>query len=135
MIQQVVFGSKSFDEAKGALDAGALRQRTLASNIANAATPGYRSQQVLFEELLSGEESRLNLKTTQAGHLAGAKSAPMPKALLEARGGEMDASGVNDVSIEREMTEMTENTIHFQALSQFLANKYRAIRDSIRPGG
>jgi flagellar basal-body rod protein FlgB len=134
MIREVVFGGKGWEEAKGALDAGALRQRVLASNVANVATPGYRAQEVVFEEMLSSEESKLRMQTTQPGHLTGAKSAPVPRPLTQARGGPVDASGVNDVSVEQEMTEMTENTVHFQALSLLLANKYRAIRDSIRPG-
>lgn len=134
MIRDVVFGSKGWEEARGALDAAALRQRVLASNLANVATPGYRAQGVAFEEMLSSEQSRLRLQATQPGHLSGAKSAAVPSPLVQARGGAAGASGVNDVSVEREMTEMTENTLHFQALSLFLSNKYRAIRDAIRPG-
>jgi flagellar basal-body rod protein FlgB len=133
VIREVVFGTKGWDEAKAALDAGALRQRVIASNLANVSTPGYRSQDVQFEELLQGETDRLRMECTQPGHLA-TRSAAAPRPVVRARGGEAGASGVNDVVIEREMTELAENTIHFQALSQFLANKYRAIRDSIRSG-
>ncbi len=133
MIREVLFGSQGWNEAKAGLDAAALRQRTIASNIANAATPGYRAQQVVFEELLASEKEGLPMARSRAGHLSGPERA-VPRPSMLPRGGEADASGVNDVSVEREMTELSENTIHFQALSQFLANKYRAVRDAIRPG-
>jgi flagellar basal-body rod protein FlgB len=134
VIRETVFGSKGWGEARRALDAGALRQRVIASNLANVATPGYQAKEVVFEELLTGESTRLQMERTQPGHLAAQATAGSAAPQVIMRGGDLDASGVNDVSVEREMTELTENTIHFQALSQFLANKYRAIRDAIRPG-
>ena len=134
MIRQVLFGDKGWDEAKAALDAGTLRQRVIASNIANAATPGYQAKEVVFEELLQNEKSRLPVTRTQPGHLAAAATPTVPRPQVRPRGGEADESGVNDVSVEREMTDLTENTIHFQALSLLLANQYKEVRDAIRPG-
>jgi flagellar basal-body rod protein FlgB len=135
MIRDVLFGKDgNLELAKRALDAGTLRQRVIASNLANAETPGYRSQEVAFEELLTQEQQSLDLHATQPGHLKSGPTAPVPQPLVRPRGGEADASGVNDVSVEREMTELTENTIHFQAMSQLLANQYKAVRDAIRPG-
>jgi flagellar basal-body rod protein FlgB len=134
MIREVLFGTSGWDEAKKALDAGTLRQRVIASNIANAATPGYQAKEVVFEELLTDAKDRLHMSQTQPGHLAAAAKAPVASPTVRPRGGETEASGVNDVSVEREMTELAENTIHFQALSLLLANRYKGIRDAIRPG-
>ena len=41
---------------------------------------------------------------------------------------------MNNVSVESEMTDLAKNQIHFQALSQFMINRYKSIRDSIRSG-
>ena len=133
MIRQVLFGNRGWEEAKQALDAGARRQRVLATNIAQANTPGYRAQDVAFEELLQGEETKLSLARTDGEHLSG-RARPVPAPETRARGGEIPAGAVNDVEVEREMNEMVQNTIHFQALTQLLANRYRSLRDSIRPG-
>ncbi|MCK4306377.1 MAG: flagellar basal body rod protein FlgB, partial [Candidatus Eisenbacteria sp.] len=38
----MLFGSHSFNLLKGGLDAGAQRMRTIAENVANVTTPGYR---------------------------------------------------------------------------------------------
>lgn len=133
MIRQVLFGNRGWDEAKQALDAGTRRQRVIATNIAHANTPGYQAQEVAFEELLQGEERKLALTRTEGQHLSGrVRPAASPEVRL--RGGEVAEGAVNDVEVEREMNEMVQNSIHFQALTQMLANRYRSLRDSIRPG-
>lgn len=133
MIQKVVFGSGSWARAKASLDAGALRQKAIASNIANAATPGYRAKKVVFEEMLSAETGRLALDRRDARHI-GSSAAATPRPQVRLRGGDPAAGGVNDVSIEAELTELAQNTVHFQSVAQLLANRYRGVRDAIRPG-
>ena len=83
--------------------------------------------------MLRDEQGSLPLAQTSAGHLAGSV-APPPSPVVRPRGGEVPAGSINDVVIEREMNEMVQNTIHFQAVSQLLANRYKGIRDAIRPG-
>jgi flagellar basal-body rod protein FlgB len=134
MIREVIFNSRTLDQAKGALDASALRQRVIASNLANADTPGYKAQEVAFEEMLTGEQEKLRMSRTQPGHLPNVKAPATPSPVVRPRGGDPGAGGVNDVSPEREMTELAQNTIHFQAVAQLVANRYRGIRDAIRPG-
>jgi flagellar basal-body rod protein FlgB len=133
MIQKMLFGGRGWDAMKGALDAGAVRQRVIASNIANATTPGYQAQEVTFSEVLDGEKGGLAMAQTSAGHLAGS-SAPHATPQIQARGGEVAPGSINDVVLEQEMNDMVQNTIHFQAVSQLLANRYKGLRDAIRPG-
>ena len=134
MIRQVIFGTPTLDQEKAALDASALRQRTIASNLANAVTPGYKAQEVIFEELLNQEQAKLPMATTQPGHLTPKPGPSIPDPIVQARAGDAEGSGVNDVSVEQEMTELGENTIHFQALSQLLVNQYHGISGAIRSG-
>ncbi len=133
MIQRIVFGSGTWERAKASLDAGALRQKTIASNIANAATPGYRAKKVVFEEMLKSESNRLPLDRRDERHI-GSSVASTPGPQVRLRGGDPTAGGVNNVSIEAELTELTKNTVHFQSVAQLLANRYRGVRDAIRPG-
>jgi flagellar basal-body rod protein FlgB len=133
MIQKMLFGGRGWSDMKAALDTGAVRQRVIASNIANAATPGYQAQDVAFAEVLREEEGSLPMAQTSPGHLAGG-AAPSPPPVIKPRGEKVPAGSINDVVIEREMNEMVQNTIHFQAVSQLLANRYKGLRDAIRPG-
>ncbi|PAU98730.1 FlgB family protein [Paracoccus salipaludis] len=90
------------DTMRMARDLGAhaaRRQRVIATNVANADTPGYRTRDLPeFEESL--RRSSLELRTTRAGHLAAGLSGP-PVRAVEAEG-EPSPNG-NTVSLEDEM--------------------------------
>lgn len=131
MIRQVLFGSRSIELLKGGLDAGAARMRATAENIANAETPGYQPREVRFEELLGRAQAKASVEMacTSGAHLAPAVGADRPR--IEVR---LRAPGTGEaVDVERELVEMQKNEIQFQALSQVLADKYRGLREAIRP--
>lgn len=90
------------DTMRMARDLGAhaaQRQRVIATNVANADTPGYRARDLPeFEESL--RRGSLELRTTRAGHLAAGLSGP-PFRAVEAEG-EPSPNG-NTVSLEDEM--------------------------------
>lgn len=90
------------DTMRMARDLGAhaaRRQRVIATNVANADTPGYRARDLPeFEESL--RRGSLELRTTRAGHLAAGLSGP-PFRAVEAEG-EPSPNG-NTVSLEDEM--------------------------------
>ena len=90
------------DTMRMARDLGAhaaRRQRVIATNVANADTPGYRARDLpKFEESL--RRGSLELRTTRAGHLAAGLSGP-PFRAVEAEG-EPSPNG-NTVSLEDEM--------------------------------
>ncbi|MCA9728695.1 MAG: flagellar basal body rod protein FlgB [Candidatus Eisenbacteria bacterium] len=133
MIEKLLFGKPTFDEAKAALDAGVVRQRVIASNIANANTPGYRAQQVRFEELLPEPGEQAPMTKTDPAHLSSNREAPpAPRVDLRNPG---TSNGINDVEIEQEMVELSENSVHYQAISQLVAGRYRGILEAIRTDG
>lgn len=62
--------SNNDDEIKSrALVFRAFRQRLIASNIANADTPGYKAQDANFAEALQGQTTPPSLRTTAHGHI------------------------------------------------------------------
>ena len=129
-MDKFLFGGASWSEAKSALDAGTLRQRTIAENIAHARTPGYRSQEVRFEELLSrAEQGARGMKQTRDGHMKkseGSAVAPRPEVVFSRQA---------EVDIEREMVSLNENSIHYRAIAQMVARRYRGLRNAIRTEG
>lgn len=131
MIESFLFGNRSLDEMKAGLDAGTLRQRVLAANIANANTPGFTPSGVRFEELLeaaAGDGPSAPART-HPEHLTGSASeGAVPVARVEARPG-----GV--VELEEELVELQQNALHYRALSQFVAGRYRGLMDAIGSQG
>ena len=49
-----LFGGDIFVASTRALDAYALRHQTISNNLANINTPGYKRQEVRFEDQLAG---------------------------------------------------------------------------------
>ena len=98
------------------------RQSAIASNIANADTPGYRARDVAaFEGFLNG--ARLDTTTTAPGHIS---TAPVNGAIevkaTERGGGESKHSG-NSVSLEHELIRASNvkssHTLTVQVVSSF----------------
>jgi flagellar basal-body rod protein FlgB len=124
-----------------ALDAYTLRHKVISSNIANIGTVGYRSQSVSFEDQLNGamKTSEIQVASTNENHvLAG------PSQVQEARPIIVDstidpdfttdptASGVNNVDIDREMTELAKNQLQFKFASKLIGDSFRTLQKSIR---
>lgn len=133
VIEKLLFGKPSFNEAKTALDSGATRQKVIASNIANANTAGYQAQQVRFEELLPEMKGKAPLTKTNAAHLPSHTDAPPPARIEPRDTGAFN--GINDVEIEQEMVELSQNAVHYQAIAQLVAGRYRALLEAIRTDG
>jgi flagellar basal-body rod protein FlgB len=78
-----------------------VRQSTIASNIANANTPGYKSLDVEpFEKVL--ESTRLAMNATQAGHMTDGSTKAAAVDIRKSEPWETTHSG-NSVSLEQEL--------------------------------
>lgn len=97
------------------MNALATRQKLVASNIANADTPGYKTSDVDFQ---------LEFKNALNG---GQPSAAAVEGLPEKSDG-------NNVSLDREARLLAENAIRFQLVSQLARAEIRSIRTSIQDG-
>lgn len=78
-----------------------VRQATIASNVANANTPGYKALDVEpFEKVM--ESTRLSVETTHAGHMTSASAKAAAVDVSKAEPWEVTHSG-NSVSLEQEL--------------------------------
>ncbi|HTY39061.1 MAG TPA: flagellar basal body rod protein FlgB [Bacteroidota bacterium] len=137
---------KMFDDTKipllsKALTAYSMRHKAISSNIANIATVGYRSQSVSFENQLAGAMSGQQIAgaTTNPDHIQIGAASPQETApsLVETDGNGSDvtdptASGINDVDIDREMTELAKNQLRFKFASRLLSESFKGLQKSIR---
>jgi len=109
-----------------ALDYRAMRQDMIASNIANADTPFYKPRDVRFEDALVAKKAEifedhsdeLQMAQTDSRHipLSEDKSSKIPTRFY--RDGHMARNDGNSVDIDVETTEMSKNSIMFNALIQ-----------------
>ena len=119
-----VFQSENYQLARRLLDASVLRQEAIASNIANAETPGYRRIDVARD---FANELRAHL---EAGDLSSKSSSLQPKLVVDT-----DARGVrpdgNNVEIERELLEMNRNSVEHQFLAELVTRNIKQLKLAI----
>jgi flagellar basal-body rod protein FlgB len=96
------------------LDLLSARQKLTASNIANADTPGYKTQDIDFRTELS---SAIGTSPTR----------------VEVSGLQTRNDG-NNVSVDREARNLSENAIRFAIASNLLQTQMRAIRSALQEG-
>jgi flagellar basal-body rod protein FlgB len=93
------------------MDLLSARQKLVASNIANADTPGYRTQDIDFQSEFQN-------------------AAGLPHAMPV--GGLAVKNDGNDVSLDREARLLAENALRFQLASQLLRTQIQAVRSAIQ---
>ena len=103
------------DRIERYMDLLSARERVVAANIANADTPGYRTQDVDFRSEL---ESRIHGSAPAVGEVAG---------LAVKNDG-------NNVSLDREARLLAENALRFNIASNLLRSQIRMVRSAIDEG-
>jgi flagellar basal-body rod protein FlgB len=117
-----------------ALDAYALRQKVLASNLANISTPAYKRKEVSFQVELAGAMSHEMIAgaRTHEGHLPVGVSTESEARIVEAETHGIAVNGVNNVDIDQEMAELAVNQLRFKFAARMLADAFKGIQKSIR---
>lgn len=117
------------------LDYCSEKNRVIAKNIANIGTENYRRQEVVFKDVLQ-ESSGSLLKKTNEKHLDIQINHEDSKKFeyIEDKSEEMD-SGINNINIEREMSELAENTLRFKFASRKVGDYYKTLQKVIKGGG
>lgn len=103
-----------------------LRQGVLATNIANADTPGYRAKDIKFRADL---EDELSLNITNPAHMKGSNPDSTPLVVTEQGGEWLDR---NNVELDMEIAKMTENALLYQASINMLSTKIRMFKNALR---
>jgi flagellar basal-body rod protein FlgB len=117
----------AFDLLQGALKAAQLRQQVYANNIANADTPGYKRQDVVFESLL---QSQLGLQSGQQGNVNWGSVAQIQPQVVQDNTSAISNNG-NNVSINNEMTKLAENQIRYNALIEDMKLRFTRTQKAI----
>ncbi len=102
------------------IKAEGLRQNTIASNVANIETPGYRRLDVKFEELLAKA-----LASSDPSHLD-----TLEPEIFTPGNTPVKANG-NDVNLEAEVGELVKNSLRQAAYTRLLRKKFSQIETAV----
>ena len=108
--------------AEKLLDLAVIKQKAIASNIANVETPGYKRLQVenSFEQQLLKQ-----LKEAPQG------AKMMPLELVKDTQTQATRPDGNNVTLESEMMHMNKNALEYEFLTQVMSNNFREIHTAI----
>jgi len=102
-----------------ALGVRAYRQQLIASNIANADTPGYQAVDIDVEEAMriarsASQVPPTTLAITSSGHLSAAAVSAQPPYPLKYQVPSQDSADGNTVDMDVERSKFSENSIMYQ---------------------
>lgn len=113
--------SDSIELLSKILDATALRQRVLANNLANANTPDYKRMDVSFRDSLSSA-----LSSGDPSKISGSDIT-----VFEDTAADVRPDG-NSVSMQKEIGEMSENSLLYQFATRAIDRKLETIRKAAK---
>lgn len=120
-----------------ALGLRAERQRLIASNIANADTPGYVAREMDFAQALKqatgAAQQAGTLSVSRPGHIEGTPGARAEANLLYATPSQTNLDR-NTVDMDRERAAFADNSVKYEATLRFINSGVRTMLDAIKGG-
>nr|WP_276561442.1 flagellar basal body rod protein FlgB [Bacillus sonorensis] len=117
---------------EGALQRANVKQKVITNNIANVDTPNYKAKKVSFKSMLNEESSRINPIKTDYRHID-FKGSESNYSIASSKQTSYQQNG-NNVDIDREMSEMAQNQIQYQALVERVSGKFNSLKTAITGG-
>ena len=113
------------------IDYCSVKNKVISKNIANIGTENYRRQDVDFKTVLNNAGQ---IKATNPKHLKLPENNPNSFEISKDKSLD-NVSGVNNVDIDKEMSELAANSIQFRFASRKIGDYYRGIQNVIKGGG
>ncbi|MCK0165284.1 flagellar basal body rod protein FlgB [Marinobacter sp. S6332] len=127
----------TFDNALGihqhALEARVKRAEVLASNLANADTPGFKARDLDFQAMMQKAQDNMSgfgMEKTHSGHMD-ASSGAADSDLLYRVPNQPSVDG-NTVDAQAEQTRFMRNAMDYQASFQFLNGKFTGLTKALK---
>ncbi|MBA4141795.1 MAG: flagellar basal body rod protein FlgB [Nitrosospira sp.] len=126
----------AFQFYQDAANLRAHRQQLIASNIANADTPGYKARDINFKSALEGAvagNQGISLVTNAPKHINPATgSGAAGGAPLLYRAAVQGSIDGNTVDMDVERSQFADNAIHYEANLTFINDQIRVMRTAIQ---
>lgn len=118
------------------IDATWLRNEVINNNISNADTPGFKTSEVKFEEIMAAtigaDGGSMQLKSTNENHITGAaKSISDVEAEIVTDTTTSNGVDENNVDIESEMVALAKNSIEYYTLVSKVNSEFKKLNTAI----
>lgn len=119
-----IFQTDNYQLARKLLDAAVVRQEAIATNIANAETPGFRRL-----DLAPDFAEQLKARVT-SGDFARTAESLQPRLVEDHTARTVRPDG-NTVEIERELLAMNRNSVDYEYLTEVVSNNLKQLKLAI----
>lgn len=112
---------------QAAMSGLAARQRTIANNVANVDTPGFKASEVRFEDVLNNavKQAKPGTSVNQSALDAAARNSTV----VDTTSGRADG---NNVDIDQQMELLSEANLNYSAISQVMSTRLGILRSVIK---
>ncbi|MGG0157811.1 flagellar basal body rod protein FlgB [Bacillus velezensis] len=124
--------SGTIQNLENALGRADIKQKVSTNNIANIDTPNYKAKKVSFRNLLDQETSNLEAVKTDYRHVDFTGSGD-DYSIVSSSDTSYQQNG-NNVDIDKEMTDLAENQINYQALVERMSGKFNSLKTVLTGG-
>lgn len=126
--------SGTISSLQNSLDYASAKNRVISTNISNVDTPGYKSKNAVFKNVLNDAiGSSLEAKRTKTKHIPFNKMNNQPYQIVTNNHTAYHPNG-NNVDIDKEMTELAKNQIYYNSLVDRINGKFGSLQTVIRGG-
>jgi flagellar basal-body rod protein FlgB len=119
-----IFQTDNYQLARKLLDAAALRQEAIATNVANAETPGFRRLDI-------APDFATQLKARMAAGDFGQTAQTIRPVLSEDQTARSTRPDGNTVELERELLAMNRNAVEYNFLTDLVSNNIKQLKMAI----
>jgi flagellar basal-body rod protein FlgB len=137
MEAQKLFGG-TIKVVERALDVRAKNHSVIVSNISNVDTPNYRAFHLQVDkamEKFAAHSNRLNLRCTQPAHLPFQAGPQFRQNIVVDDSNSFTLRGDgNTVDMDREMADLGENSLLYNAAAQIIQKKFQTLKSAIQGG-
>lgn len=127
---------KLFDQTMNVLENSlhysARRNAAITNNIANVDTPNFKSQDVVFKDVLNDAVSELEAKRTHPKHMSFSTDNSSFKTVTNRN--TLYNHNQNNVDIEKEMANLAKNQIYYRSLVDRMNGKFNTLSTVIKGG-
>lgn len=137
LLDKILFSDTTPKLLKKTLDLYLQKNSVIASNIANADTPGYKAVDLKFDKQLQtaiGSGNQLKMKATQKGHFTNdIKQIDKIKPTISEESDPARPDG-NNVKIEKEMSKLVETQLMYNSIVQAILKRGGILRYAVEEG-
>ncbi len=125
--------SGTINNLENSLKYSTIKHKAIAQNIANVDTPNYKAKEVIKSSFKSELHGAMVANRTDSRHHEFTNSFGAGTSVVSRKNSQYNHNG-NSVDIDKEMSELAENQIYYNALIERLNGKFNSLKTVISGG-